>query len=307
MSVSPVVAAKAGYRREQKRQRRREVTFSYLLLTPYLLLLLMFGVVPVAYALGLSFFDTYDMVFWGLENYRFVFGDFRLGQSFVNVATYLSIWLTATVVCVTMLSLMLDTLRPGVANTIRTLYFLPGAVTSSAVVVLWIFMLDPAVSPFGGVYAAAGWDTRAVVVSSLGFAGIFAVMAFFASSGGWIVVFGGALSSLSPEVIEAARVDGARPLQLALRIKLPMIWRSVVLMAVLSFAVGLQLFVEPQLISLAGEQFAQKDWAPNQLAFQYAFAMGDFGASAALSSLLLGVCVAIALTIIFATDFYEIR
>ena len=307
MSVSAVVAAKAGYRREQKRQRRREVTFSYLLLAPYLLLLLMFGVVPVAYALGLSFFDTYDMVFWGLENYRFVFGDFRLGQSFVNVATYLSIWLTATVVCVTMLSLMLDTLRQGVANTIRTLYFLPGAVTSSAVVVLWIFMLDPAVSPFGGAYGALGWDTRAVVVSSLGFAGIFAVMAFFASSGGWIVVFGGALSSLSPEVIEAARVDGARPMQLALRIKLPMIWRSVVLMAVLSFAVGLQLFVEPQLISLAGEQFAQKDWAPNQLAFQYAFAMGDFGASAALSSLLLGVCVAIALTIIFATDFYEIR
>ena len=165
----------------------------------------MFGVVPVAYALGLSFFDTYDMVFWGLENYRFVFGDFRLGQSFVNVATYLSIWLTATVVCVTMLSLMLDTLRQGVANTIRTLYFLPGAVTSSAVVVLWIFMLDPAVSPFGGAYGALGWDTRAVVVSSLGFAGIFAVMAFFASSGGWIVVFGGALSSLSPEVIEAAR------------------------------------------------------------------------------------------------------
>ena len=300
------MARKDDYRQKQAAQRRDDIRFSYLLMLPYLFLLAAFGVFPVAYAVGLSFFDTVDMVFWGLENYRFVFADFRLGQAAVNVLTYLAIWLTATVVLVTALSLMLDTLRPRLANGIRTLYFLPGAVTSSAVVVLWLFLLDPAVSPFAPAYDLAGWDTRATVIASLGFAGIFAIMAFFASSGGWIVVFGGALTSLPGEVIEAARVDGATPFQLATRIKLPMIWRSVVLMAVLSFAIGLQLFVEPQLISLAGEQFAQKDWAPNQLAFQYAFAMGDFGASAALSSLLLGICVGLALTVIFATDFYKI-
>lgn len=299
-------AAQKAYAARQTRKRRAEIRFVYLLLAPYLLLLGAFGIFPICYALGLSFFDTIDMRFWGLENYRFVFSDFRLGESIWNVLTYLAIWLTAMVVLITTLSLMLDTLRPRVANSIRTVYFLPGAVTSSAVVVLWLFMLDPSVSPFLSAFQLLGWETRTQVFAGLSYAGVFAIMAFFAMSGGWIVVFGGALTSLPTEVMEAARVDGAKPLQLALRIKLPMIWRSVVLMAILSFAIGLQLFVEPQLIALAGDQYAQRDWAPNQLAFQYAFQMGDFGASAALSSLLLGICVAMALTVIFATNFYRI-
>jgi len=295
----------AAHRIEKRRRHRRETSIAYLFLLPYLILLAMFGVFPVLYAFGLSFFDTIDMVFWGFENYRFVFDDFRLMQAFENVLFYLLIWLTATVVFVTMLSLMLDSVSHRAANALRTLYFLPGAVTSSAVVVLWLFLLDPSVSPFGTFYELLDWTNRQNVISGLSFAGVFSIMAFFALSGGWIVVFGGALSSLPGEVMEAARVDGATPFQLATRIKLPMIWRSVALMAILSFATGLQLFVEPQLMNLAGPQLAQSDWAPNQLAFQYAFSMGDFGASAALSSLLLGSSLTIALIVVFATNFYE--
>jgi hypothetical protein len=128
----------------------------------------------------------------------------------------------------------------------------------------------------------------------------------FLGSGGWIVVFGGALSSLPAEVTEAAKIDGANRWQMAMLIKLPMIWRSVALMAILCFAGGLQIFVEPQLMELAGQQYSRSDWSVNQLAFQYAFSMGDFGTSAALSTMLLTASIAIALIIIFATKFYKI-
>ena len=167
-------------------------------------------------------------------------------------------------------------------------------------------MLDPGVSPFQGLLHAAGWTYSIDVITGIGLAGVFALMAFFSSSGGWIVVFGGALSSLPTEVMEAARIDGANRFQLATRIKLPMIWRSLVLMGILSFAAGLQLFVEPQLMQLAGPQSAQNDWSLNQMAFQYAFRMGDFGASAALSTMLVGTSIIIALVIVFATRFYKI-
>lgn len=279
---------------------------SYLFLLPYLALLFMFGIFPVTYALGLSFFDTIDMVFWWFTNYEFAFSDFRLPTSVTNVLTFVTFWLTATVVGVTAISLMLDSIGRRPANTLRTVFFLPGAITSSAIVVLWLFLLDPAVSPFQSAFHLVGWETRQNVVSGFTFAGVFAIMAYFAGSGGWIVVFGGALSSLPQEVMEAARIDGANRWQLAARIKVPMIWRSIVLMAILSFATGLQLFVEPQLMTLAGQQFSQVDWSINQLAFQYAFRMGDFGASAALSTLLIAASVTIALVIIFATRFYKI-
>lgn len=292
--------------RRARRKGQRDTRMSYLLLAPYLLLLAMFGVFPVAYAFGLSFFDTIEMVFWGLTNYEFVFADFRVPASVVNILTFVALWVSLTVVGVATLSLMLDSIGRRAANTLRTIYFLPGAVTSSAIVVLWLFVLDPSVSPFQSVLHTIGWQTRADVIAGVGLAGIFAIMAYFSASGGWIVVFGGALSSLPTEVMEAARIDGANRLQLALRIKLPMIWRSLVLMGILSLAAGLQLFVEPQLMGLAGPQFAQSDWSLNQMAFQYAFRMGDFGASAALSTLLVGASVIIALVIVFATKFYKL-
>ncbi|AHK46474.1 MULTISPECIES: carbohydrate ABC transporter permease [unclassified Ensifer] len=292
--------------RQGRRQRRRDVIASYLFLAPYLLLLLMFGVLPIGYAFGLSFFDTFKWVFWGIANYQFVFADFRVPEGALNVLTFAGLWVTLTIVGVCVLALAIDTVSRCIGNALRTVFFLPGAVTSSAIVVLWLFVLDPSVSPFQPLQHMAGWITRQDVISGMGYAGVFAMMAYFASSGGWIVVMGGALSSLSPEVLEAARVDGASPLQLALRIKLPMIWRSVALMAILTLAAGLQIFVEPQLMMLGGAQYGQPDWSLNQLAFQYAFRMGDFGASAALSTMLVATSVAIAMVIVFVTKFYKI-
>ena len=131
-------------------------------------------------------------------------------------------------------------------------------------------------------------------------------MALLAYSGGWIVVVGGALKGISGEMLDAARVDGARPLQLAAYIKVPMIWRTLALMAILSFANGIQMFVEPQLMAMAGAQYSRPDWSVNQLAFQYAFNLGDFGASAAISSLLLLVALAISLAVVMGTRFYRL-
>lgn len=308
LSDSSAAARRVDARtRAERSKARRQAGIAYLFLFPFLILLIIFGVLPVAYALVLSFLDTVDMVFWGFKNYIFVLEDFRLLQSIKNVSAFVSIWVLLTVLGVLALSLILDSVGRRSATVMRIIFFLPGAVTSSAVVVLWLFMLDPTVSPFQPLYGLLNWTTKQEVISGFGLASLFALMAFFAHSGGWIVVLGGVLSGLPTEVMEAARIDGAKQFQLAIRIKAPMIWRSLVLMAILSIAAGLQIFVEPQLMALSGLQFDQPDWSLNQLAFQYAFAMGDFGASAALSTLLVGVSIAFALFIIFRTKFYSVR
>ncbi len=276
------------------------------MLAPYLALLIFFGLSPALYAFFLSFMDTYDWAFRGLGNYRDVLQDYRLGQSIQNVLTYVALWLALMLAFVTGLALALDTLPARVAAILRTSFFLPGAITSSAIVVVWLFLLDPAVSPYGGLFGAAGFESRREVVSALGYPAVFSLMALLAYSGGWIVVVGGALKGISGEMLDAARVDGARPLQLAAYIKVPMIWRTLALMAILSFANGIQMFVEPQLMAMAGAQYSRPDWSVNQLAFQYAFSLGDFGASAAISSLLLLVALAISLAVVMGTRFYRL-
>jgi multiple sugar transport system permease protein len=210
------------------------------------------------------------------------------------------------VIGVTLLALLLDTLSERSAAIVRSIYFMPGAIASSAVVVLWLFLLDPLVSPFSFVFEAVGWDNRQSTISGVGEVWIFALMGLLGNSGGWIVVLGGALSGLSRDIIEAARIDGANPWQMATRIKIPMISKTITLMAIMTLAVGMQIFVEPQLMSLAGGQFDKPDWSVTQLAYFYAFRFGDFGVAAAISTLSLVLPLIIAFTLIFATRFYKI-
>ena len=120
----------------------------------------MFAVFPVLYAFGLSFFDTIDYVFWGLTNYRAALDDYRLLPAIKNVLSFVTIWITLMVIGVTVLSLFLDTLKERTATIIRTVYYIPGAIASSAVVVLWLFLLEPQVSPFNFIFDLVGWENR---------------------------------------------------------------------------------------------------------------------------------------------------
>lgn len=288
-----------------RRQRRRSIART-VFLAPYLLLMIMFGVIPIFYAFGLSFFDTVDYVFWGWTNYVYALEDYRLVPAILNVLSFVGIWVSLMIVGVPLLALLLDTLKQRSAAIIRTIFYIPGAIALPVVVILWLFLLEPRVSPFNFIYELLGWQTRQQVFAGLGDAWIFSLMGFLAHSGGWIVVLGGALSSIPKEILEASRIDGANSFQIATRIKIPMISRSIILMAILSISVGLQIFVEPHLIGLAGEDFVRPDWSVTQLAFFYAFKFGDLGVAAALSVMSLILPLIFAFTLIFATKFYKI-
>ena len=82
---------------------------------------------------------------------------------------------------------------------------------------------------------------------------IFTVIAFWTGAGGWIIIMYGALNTISSEVMEAARIDGAGPLKTAWYIQIPLLRKWIAYMGVISIAAGSQLFVEPKILSL-GEQ-----------------------------------------------------
>jgi len=295
-----------------KRQRRKAPLplTPYIFVAPYLVFLLAFGVLPAAYALIISFFKTTSAsgdVFVGLGNYIRVLNDYRMWPSVVNVATFLVLWLPAMLIGVTLLALLLHA-RPGrFSSAMRLIYYLPGAVSGAAAVLLWLFMLDPNVSPFAVFLKARGFTTLSDALSGPNLAVAIAIMAFTAGAGSWIVVLYGALTSIPSEVLEAATVDGCTPVQLALNIKLPMVSRNLVFMIILSFAGGFQLLIEPQLVNqITQGSVNSKTWSINQIAYSYAFDLSNFGAAAAISTCLLLVSLMVALWIIYKTDFYRV-
>ena len=69
---------------------------------------------------------------------------------------------------------------------------------------LWLFLLDPSVSPVAGVLNALGIDSFIQTVSLDNLPVVFTVIAFWTGAGGWIIIMYGALDTISSDVMEAA-------------------------------------------------------------------------------------------------------
>jgi len=273
----------------------------------YVVLLIAFGVVPTAYAIYFAFTDAGNR-FVGLANFTAAASDFRFVSAVEHVALYLIFWLAALVVFVVGLALLLHRVAArSVSRSLRFLYYIPGSLAGAASVMVWLFMLDPAVSPAGGLLRLLGLDslTRVLEPGQLPF--VFATIAFWTGAGGWILVMTGGLNNSPRELSEAARIDGCNTLQRALYIELPLLRKWIAYMAILAFAAGTQIFVEPQLVMAASLGVVPAWWSPNQLAYLYAFQQGDFQVAAAISVELLLAALICAAVIVNRTGLFDIE
>jgi multiple sugar transport system permease protein len=241
----------------------------------------------------------------GLQNYWFAFSDFRFGPVFANVAAFLAISLPLGVLGVVGLALLLHARDGTFSSAMRTLYFVPGAVAGPTAVLLAIFVFDPSVSPFRPLLQALGFTLVSDVIQPERLPLLFTLLGFFTGAGGWIAIFYGALNGISHEVIEAATMDGCSAWQTAWYIKQPLIRPYIAYMVILTFAGNVQLFAEPQLIGAAGSAPISPTWSPNQLGYQFAFGLGNFGAAAAISLLMLAIGLLGAVLILKGTTIFR--
>lgn len=297
---------KEGDRRTgaETRLRRRPMRLvgPHLFALPYVIVLAIFGLVPAAYALMMSFarFVGGRPQFFqaGLKNYVIALNDSRFLDSFEHVGHYLLVSLPISVAGVLLLALLLHA-RPGrLALIFRTVFFVPSAFAGPALVLLSFFILNPVTSPFRPLMLVMGLQSSTDVYIDDNFPLLFTLMGFFAGSGGWVAIFYGALNAISKEILEAASMDGCSGVQAAWHIKMPMILPYIAYMLILVFAGNVQLFAEPQLAQVA-------DWSPNQLAYSYAFTIGNFGVSAAISLAMMAIGLVAAIVVIRYTGFYR--
>lgn len=292
-------------------RRRARIQPGHLFVLPYVLLLFAFGIGPGVYAFFISFakFVEGRPQFFqaGIANYVTAYTDFRFAQVFQNITLFLLISLPVGVIGVVAISLLLHMRDGGFATAMRTVYFLPGAVAGPTAVLLAIFVFDPNISPFQGLLQAMNFHVVSDVIRPRNLPLLFTLLGFFAGAGGWVAIFYGALNSISHEVLEAATVDGCNAWQTAWYIKQPLIRPYIAYMLILTFAGNVQLFAEPQLIAAAGAAPIPQPWSPNQLGYEFAFGLGNFGASAAISLLMLLIGLSGALLVLRATTIFRVN
>jgi multiple sugar transport system permease protein len=283
---------------------RRRSSAGYLFVGGYAVLLVLVGIGPAGYALDLAL-TSFGGAFTGLTNFINTYNTGFLVPAFEHVGEFMLVWLTALIVIVVGLSLVMHSLARRVSAPLRFLFYLPAAFAGSASVLVWLFMLQPGLSPWDLVLHALGYKTLGDSLASGNLPIVYALIAFWTGAGSWILVIHGALMNVPDEVLEAAALDGAGPLQTALRIKLPMIKKWLVYMLIVAFAGGTQLFAEPQLISQASQKLVDPLWSPNTLATYLAFQYDNFNYAAAIAIDLLVAAIACAGLLVFRAGLFR--
>jgi multiple sugar transport system permease protein len=305
VATSPMTADSltGSGRQETRRGRWRGEGRGALFLTaPYVVASILVGVVPALYALEQSL--TSGTGFAGLTNFTTVITDFNFLPSFANVGLLLLAWLPPMIVIVVALALLVDAQRGRFGRLMMFLYYIPGALAGMTNFMLWLLILDPTVSPVGFLLRGNP-SLDSVLASPSNVIWAIAAMLFFQGAGSWLVIVVGGLNSIDQDVLEAARIDGCDNWKMAWRVKIPIVAPWIGYMALMNFAYGFQIFMEPQVLSTAVQGLISPQWSPNELSYTYAYEVGNTGAAAALSIILLLITLGLGYIIVTRTGLFD--
>ncbi|HEX8344747.1 MAG TPA: sugar ABC transporter permease [Actinoplanes sp.] len=270
----------------------------YLFLAPAIAMFTLFLVLPVGYALYLSFRKvkvsglglgrkSRTEVFAGLENYRAALSDPDLWSGGLRVLAYGAVLLPAMLGLALLFALLLDRPRVGLQRFGRIAIFLPYAVPAVIASMLWGFLYLPAMSPLNDLVAALGLPEPDLLSGDVVF---FAVVniALWGGIGFNMMVLYTTLRAIPQELYEAARIDGCGEMQIALRIKIPLLRPALIMTTVFSLIATLQVFSEPITLRPLTNAISSF-WTPLMKIYRDAFARDDIYSAAASSVVIAGI------------------
>ncbi|MFD7877325.1 carbohydrate ABC transporter permease [Streptomyces sp. NPDC059766] len=267
----------------------------YAFLLPATILFCLFFALPIGYAVWLSFRKVHvsglglgsgarQEVWAGFRNYSAALTDDELLGGALHVLGYGCIVVPVMLGLALLFALMLDSDRVRLAPFTRLAIFLPYAIPGVVAALLWGFLYLPDVSPFYFVLAKLGLPRPDLLDGGPLYLAL-SNIAVWGGTGFNMIVIYTALRAIPAEVYEAAELDGATPLQIALRIKIPMVAPSLVLTFFFSIIATLQVFNEPTTLKPLTNSLPTT-WSPLMKVYQDAFGKGDIYAAAAEATLI---------------------
>lgn len=272
--------------------KKQKIIISVLFLMVPVVLLAIFTYLPAIAMAGYSFTD-WDGVsktknFVGLKNYKTIVSDIKYFEPlFVSlyyfVASFVQIGLGIAIAYLVSFGCKFSNLFKGV-------YFFPSLINSVAISFVFIFFFQPD-------------STLDIILNALGLGGFIKywlqdqgiINISLASVSVWrfigynIVMFSAAMASISSDVLEAARVDGANKFQQLRYIIIPGISTILGLQLFLALTGALSAFETPYIMTGGGN---------GSMTFiiqtvQYAFQNHRVGLASAMAMVLLAMCIII--------------
>jgi multiple sugar transport system permease protein len=283
--------------------RLRRKSTPYLFLLPFGIGFAIFMVFPLLYVLNLSLFRTKIVggkTFVGLDNFVKVLSDDSFWTGIRNVLSFGAVQVPVMLGLALVAALLLDSGFLRGKSLFRLGFFLPFAVPSVVAALMWGYLYGQAFGPIAQIARGLGLTppdflTSRTIIPAL------ANISVWQFTGYNMLILYAALKAIPHEIYEAARVDGASGLQIALHIRIPLIFPALVLTTIFSIIGTLQLFNEPNVIRAVAPMIIGPNFTPNLYVYNVAFGNRQFDYSAAISfSLAIVTAILSSLVLFFA-------
>jgi multiple sugar transport system permease protein len=267
-----------------------EKYFKWLLISPLILVLIIFMIYPLLYCIYYSFHNynmVRDAVFVGFENYRFVLKNDTFWRALGNT-TYILVISIAVELIVAMAIAMLFNRKFRGQDMVRGLCLLPLLISPLAMSMIWNFMLQfdfGVVNQFLNQFGLKKvmWWSPGMALNTIVFISIWQWTPFS------IFVLLSGLRGLPKEPFEAAAVDGARPLYIFWRLTLRMLSPLIVIIVLLRTMWLIRVFDPLYGTTRGGVNTETLDWMLYRVSFVY-FNVGR-GSTLAIISLYMTIAI----------------
>ena len=271
------------------RRARREAVVGMAMLTPVLLLGLVFFVVPIGYVVVQSLTDTPligDGTFVGLDNYSQLLHD----EIFLSALRFGALFTAMASPVIVFSGYVLGVMTRGsrrLVGVFRSLYLLPyvvGLTTLSYMAVLEFRPGYGAVNQILHTLHITDGQTAWLVDRDLALGAATAVSAWYAVGFG-MVLFMTSMQAIPDEMVEAARVDGANWLQRERLVVFPMVRRTLALVSITTVAGSFLAFTQFFILTQGGPGSATS--TPVIVAYKTAIQRFRLGYASAMSLVVL--------------------
>ncbi|MDH7898550.1 sugar ABC transporter permease [Bifidobacterium catenulatum subsp. kashiwanohense] len=259
---------------------------------PYVVVFLFGMILPMFYALYLSFFKQSLLggtTFAGFDNFIAAFKDEALWSGFRRVLIYAAIQIPLNLILSLAAALILDSQRIRHIAVPRILLFLPYAVPGVIAALMWGYIYGDKYGLVGQIASMIGATAPNMLSEKLMLFAI-ANICTWCSLGYNMLIYYSALIGIPNELYESARIDGASELRIAWSVKIPQIKGSIMMTVLFSVIGTLQLFNEPSILMNSAPNVITSNYTPNLYAYNLAFNGQNLNYAAAVS-LVIGVIV----------------
>ncbi|GHV94644.1 ABC transporter permease [Spirochaetia bacterium] len=259
-----------------------------LFLTPNMLIFLIFIIIPAIQGLRMSFMDWSIFNkprFIGFDNFKELFHDTVFLITVRNTLVYSVITVFLLLVTALALAMLLHKNSIRGEKGFRAIFYIPALLSMITVGISWRFILGDEMGILNYLIRMSGgsgihWLTN-------GFLAMICVIlvSVWASAGYYMVIFIAGLQAIPGDLYEAACIDGASPVKTFLRITLPLLRSTILVVMVLATISAFKAYELISVMTKGGPGYATKFIV--QQVYQVAFTEDRLGYATSMSIILM--------------------